>query len=397
MQRRALLLCCVVLLCLAGDSAGDSTDEPAKKAEKARKVSASPPSDLPAATDRTALPEHTEGVPAGVRQPTQNVQSAPAVAGPGVSAGEEAKKTHVSADGKEVKKEHDAPAEPTQNVQPAAAAAGSGLSSGGEAKKEHDTSTGPDAAADGGEPLVDMEQVMTAVGAVATLCCIAGGWFLMNQGGRKRRRFRGDAVFLVGPCDSGKTAMMMQLRDDEPHIRPTHSSMSYNESTFSLAGMHGRAVRMIDFPGHARLRPQLFDMIEDCAALVFVIDSSSFAANARDIASFLLDLLTSEKMLKHCTRMLILCNKTDALSDELAGISPKVMVKKRLETEIEALRLARAEALDDIANSMRVELEIAGSVFKWSDAPVEVEFSDGSVRDGKLENVKNFIAQTAGG
>jgi hypothetical protein len=26
-----------------------------------------------------------------------------------------------------------------------------------------------------------------------------------------------------------------------------------------------------------------------------------------------------------------------------------------------------------------------------------VEFSDGSVRDGKLENVKNFIAQTAGG
>jgi hypothetical protein len=46
---------------------------------------------------------------------------------------------------------------------------------------------------------------------------------------------------------------------------------------------------------------------------------------------------------------------------------------------------------------MRVELEIAGSVFKWSDAPVEVEFSDGSVRDGKLENVKNFIAQTAGG
>jgi hypothetical protein len=64
--------------------------------------------------------------------------------------------------------------------------------------------------------------------------------------------------------------------------------------------------------------------------------------------------------------MLILCNKTVALSDELAGISPKVMVKKRLETEIEVLRSARAEALDDIANSMRVELEIAGSVFNWS-------------------------------
>ena len=43
-------------------------------------------------------------------------------------------------------------------------------------------------------------------------------------------------------------------------------------------------------------------------------------------------------MLQHCTRRLILCNKTDALSDELAGILPNVMVKKRLETKIEALR-----------------------------------------------------------
>ena len=57
-------------------------------------------------------------------------------------------------------------------------------------------------------------------------------------------------------------------------------------------------MRIIDFPGHSRLRPQLFDMIEDCAALVFLIDASTFSIQARDIASFLLDLMTSEKMLK---------------------------------------------------------------------------------------------------
>ena len=67
-----------------------------------------------------------------------------------------------------------------------------------------------------------------------------------------------------------------------------------------------------------------------------------------------------------------------------------------MQTEIEALRLARAEALDDIANSLRVELEIAGSAFKWSDAPVEVEFADASVRDGKLEPLKSFIANAGG-
>jgi len=37
------------------------------------------------------------------------------------------------------------------------------------------------------------------------------------------------------------------------------------------------------------------------------------------------------------------------------------------------------------------------SVFKWTDAPVEVEFADGSARDGKLDPVKRFIAQNSGG
>jgi hypothetical protein len=45
---------------------------------------------------------------------------------------------------------------------------------------------------------------------------------------------------------------------------------------------------------------------------------------------------------------------------------------------------------------MRVELEIAGSTFKWSDAPVEVEFADASVREGKLDPLKNFIANAGG-
>ena len=141
---------------------------------------------------------------------------------------------------------------------------------------------GPAAAALEGETLVSSEQVMMAVGAVATLCCMVLGWFLMNQGGPKKRKFKGDAVFLVGPCDSGKTATMMKLRDGDSGnaLRPTHSSMAFNESTFVLAGVGGKPVRIVDFPGHSRLRPQLFDMIEDCASLIFVIDACTFAHGA---------------------------------------------------------------------------------------------------------------------
>ena len=254
----------------------------------------------------------------------------------------------------------DAPAAPAASPPVAPAPASAEAAADREHKAEHpaaEAPRGPVPASQPQEPLVSAEQLAMAVGVVVTLGCMAGGWFLINQGGPKKRRFKGDAVFLVGPCDSGKSAAMLQLRDGESgeKLRPTHTSQTFNEDFVD-------GVRVIDFPGHARLRPQLFDMIEDCAALVFVIDSVTFKDTARETASFVLDLLTSEKMLKHCTRMLVMCNKTDALPDELAGISPKTMVKRRLETEIDALRLARSEALDDIANSQRVELEIAGKV-----------------------------------
>jgi len=244
-----------------------------------------------------------------------------------------------------------APAPPAAPAAPAEAEAAAGP----DGAKASDGARGPAAAAEGdagGEDLgVNMEYVMIGAGAVGTLCCMAGGWFLLNQGGPKKRKFRGDAVFLVGPCDSGKTAVMFQLRDGESgdnKLRPTHTSMALNEETFAVAGIDCKPVRVIDFPGHSRLRPQLFDMIEDCRALIFVVDCSTFSSKgqgavdrrsatraaahaahhlrvlcvraprlcddcvrvfcvrwvcapettAREIGSFVLDLLTSEKLLK---------------------------------------------------------------------------------------------------
>jgi hypothetical protein len=63
--------------------------------------------------------------------------------------------------------------------------------------------------------------------------------------------------------------------------------------------------------------------------------------------------------------MLVLCNKIDAMPDDLAGIEAKKMVRKRLETEVESLRVSRASGLGETdASAVRVELEIAGSNFR---------------------------------
>ena len=70
-----------------------------------------------------------------------------------------------------------------------------------------------------------------------------------------------------------------------------------------------------------------------------------------------------------------------------------MMVKKRLETEIEGCRHSRSEGLDDIAQSMRVELEVAGATFRWSDSPLEVEFCDASAKEGSVAGVLDFLQE----
>ena len=80
---------------------------------------------------------------------------------------------------------------------------------------------------------------------------------------------------------------------------------------------------------------------------------------AKEAAEILLDLMCSPALLKNADRLLVVCNKTDSMPDELAGILPKNLVKKRLETEIENLRASRSSGLGDTdENSESMQLEV---------------------------------------
>jgi signal recognition particle receptor subunit beta len=108
-----------------------------------------------------------------------------------------------------------------------------------------------------------------------------GGFFVFFcRGGKKK--FKGDAVFLVGPCDGGKTSLFFRLRDGlkNSNLRGTHTSMITNEATFAALDdqdSEQKPVRFIDFPGHRRLRPVLFANLEDCRAVIVVIDACTFS------------------------------------------------------------------------------------------------------------------------
>lgn len=64
-------------------------------------------------------------------------------------------------------------------------------------------------------------------------------------------------MLLVGPCDSGKTTLFLQLRDGSTHFGTVASMRENVAEGVALAGEkggHARPVALVDIPGHPRLR-----------------------------------------------------------------------------------------------------------------------------------------------
>lgn len=96
----------------------------------------------------------------------------------------------------------------------------------------------------------------------------------------KRRRAARTDILLSGLCDSGKTLTFSQLVYSEP--KETFTSIKENIDTLSL---DKRVCRLVDIPGHERVRNKFFDQYKKTArVLVFMIDSSTLQKDVRDVA-----------------------------------------------------------------------------------------------------------------
>lgn len=70
--------------------------------------------------------------------------------------------------------------------------------------------------------------------------------------------------------------------------------------------------KIIDIPGHERLRDKFFDQYKTLTkGIVFVVDSNTIQQDIRDAAEFLYNILVDSTILSNCPNLLILCNKQD--------------------------------------------------------------------------------------
>jgi signal recognition particle receptor subunit beta len=163
---------------------------------------------------------------------------------------------------------------------------------------------------------------------------------------KRRSSSKGNSLLLVGPSDGGKTTILSQLAYNR--ILPTQTSMQTNASVMTLSS--NKSIRVIDVPGHPRLRYQFHDHLSDAKGVGLVVDTNSVSRNAPAVAEHLhhiLHALTSLPPSQSQPSLLILAHKSDLLkigssSHANAATLAANRVKTILERELEKRRFSQS-------------------------------------------------------
>nr|QBH73237.1 putative ARL3 [Carausius morosus] len=211
----------------------------------------------------------------------------------------------------------------------------------------------------------------------------------------KKHRPTRNGILLLGLCDSGKTLLFVRLLHDK--FVSTYTSVRENSGE---ATWNNRTVKVVDIPGHERLRGRFFDQYKNIAkAIIFVVDSVTIQKEVRDVAEFLYTTLSDSAIVSARPAVLILCNKQDETMAKGSGV-----VKNLLEKEMNLVRVTKSSQLESIddSTSNNTYLGKAGKDFEFAHLlPLKVEFAESYARklssedEGDIESVEKWLAQVS--
>ncbi|XP_053955414.1 signal recognition particle receptor subunit beta [Anastrepha ludens] len=199
-----------------------------------------------------------------------------------------------------------------------------------------------------------------------------------------RRRSLGRRDFLlIGLSESGKSAIFMQMLHNK--FPDTFTSITENVGEYHSGRMSGR---LVDIPGHYRVRDKCFDQYKRSAkGIIFVVDSVTVQKEVRDVADALYSVLTDPATL--ACPLLVLCNKQDLSTSKGAQV-----IKSILEKEMNIVRVTRSRKLQSVGEedgSKPVFLGKEGKDFEFSHIQQNVQFDESSAKENQLNNLSDWI------
>ncbi|XP_068148691.1 signal recognition particle receptor subunit beta [Drosophila tropicalis] len=199
-----------------------------------------------------------------------------------------------------------------------------------------------------------------------------------------RRRSAGRRDFLLtGLSESGKSAVFMQIVHGK--LPETFTSIKENVGDYHAGHL---SARLIDIPGHYRVRDKCFELYKRKAkGIIFVIDSVTVQKDIRDVADFLYTIL-SDSTTQPCS-VLVLCNKQDQTTAKSA-----VVIKSLLEKELHTVRDTRSRKLQSVGDdevNKPITLGKLGRDFEFAHISQNIQFFESSAKDKELSNLTNWI------
>ncbi|WVQ98487.1 hypothetical protein IAU59_005613 [Kwoniella sp. CBS 9459] len=208
-------------------------------------------------------------------------------------------------------------------------------------------------------PLLQDPKFVAAAGGLVVLLLIVS---VLRPGKKVARRNGPATVLLVGPSDSGKTSLFAKLVHG---IYPqTHTSVVPSITTFLLSSPYedgtSKNLRLIDLPGHPRLRDQLKKHVKEASAVVFVVDVQAVVRNAASVAEELPPVLSALSNLairlppsSPPPKLLILAHKADLLARPAPPTthSPPEIPETTLSTATDRLKSILTREMDRLKTS----------------------------------------------
>ncbi|EFN54587.1 hypothetical protein CHLNCDRAFT_59704 [Chlorella variabilis] len=193
----------------------------------------------------------------------------------------------------------------------------------------------------------EVAQVLGSSGTLTLLVVLAAGLLVLALLKLWLAGPKGNVVLLVGPCNAGKTTLFHQLAEGSTHLG-TVASMQANEAEGPLASEKAagapaaRPVRLVDIPGHPRVRGQVERYAGGAAGVVFVVDSVDFMPRKTEAAEQLYEVLSQAGLARRRVPLLLACNK----QDQGSKAHTLDFIRKRLEREIDQMRGTRGSLGD---------------------------------------------------
>lgn len=196
-------------------------------------------------------------------------------------------------------------------------------------------------------------------------------------------RGRPKKLLIIGPCGGGKTVMFHQLVDGQAPPLGVVASMQENEGTCHQV----KGLKIVDVPGHERLKNVREAQLKDCGAILFVVDSCVVEPQRTEAAEELFEVLTHPNVSRRRVPVLIACNKSD-LENNSHSLD---FCRRTLDRQLDAMRKTRV-SLSQEAAARAALLGKADQAFSLTTSLKNaITFCPTSALDRKIDDVWVWI------